>query len=328
MYTIRSGHLLLTSRYGFVAPMIPALSICAVLTHLTMFYISRVYCATWFEHDSKPASDYLIFSFVLGNTLNCAYFWANGDEISALIVTISCMSMTAGLFLWLWVKSCRTARETSFEMPCVAEVDLLGDSSTSPAADPAANVTVQVHTTPSETMPALRAADNSKASGAAGTSKALGGAGTSEAKGASSTVEASAGSASTAKGPGATGTAELINHEPLVPGKIRRRKLDHAERIGCSNECITASQTAPLGADTRVDQPCVIRLCLTIQGGQRQCEKETWSVHLGVRFPEAACCWSVAPSIIHWMREGYHELGSQLGLSWFRAQGPSLAACD
>ena len=91
--------------YGFAVPMIPVLCLCAVLTHLAVFHVSRVHLQARFTHDAKPVSDYLVFSFVLSNTLNIAYFWTNAERSSAIFVTVSCMGLMVGYFVALVTKA-------------------------------------------------------------------------------------------------------------------------------------------------------------------------------------------------------------------------------
>ena len=113
--------------YGFAVPMIPVLCLCAVLTHLAVFHVSRVHLQARFTHDAKPVSDYLVFSFVLSNTLNIAYFWTNAERRSAIFVTVSCMGLMVGYFAALVTKALRTrnARKTEPRESLLAPEDQL-----------------------------------------------------------------------------------------------------------------------------------------------------------------------------------------------------------
>jgi hypothetical protein len=99
-----------------------------------VFYVSRKYCETWFEHDAKPASDYLIFSCVLSSTLTSSYFWGNADKTSATIVTASSTGLTFSYLAWLRIKSCQKAVKTDLHTPLLVEETLLDDPLPSPAA--------------------------------------------------------------------------------------------------------------------------------------------------------------------------------------------------
>ena len=111
-----------------------------MLTHLAVFYTSRVYCYTSFEHDVKPASDYLIVSLVLGNALTSAYFWGTADKTSAIIVTTSCTSLTFGYLAWLKINNCRTTK-TGPETPLLVLESLHEE----PGPEAASDVRVHMH---------------------------------------------------------------------------------------------------------------------------------------------------------------------------------------
>ena len=61
---------------GFFSPLVPLLCLCAMLTHLCAFHIARLRMGAWLRFDAEPASDYLVFAFVLSNAFTIAFFWS------------------------------------------------------------------------------------------------------------------------------------------------------------------------------------------------------------------------------------------------------------
>ena len=44
---------------GFVSPIVPLLCLCAILTHLGVFWVSRVHLGAVLSHEAKPVSNIL-----------------------------------------------------------------------------------------------------------------------------------------------------------------------------------------------------------------------------------------------------------------------------
>jgi hypothetical protein len=107
--------------YGFAAPAIPLLCLCAVLTHLAAFYFSRVYLKAHFSHHVHPVSDYLIFSFLLSSTLNIAYFWGNADASSKVFVTVSSIFLIVAYLAWIKMESGRADGMASLRAPLLGQ---------------------------------------------------------------------------------------------------------------------------------------------------------------------------------------------------------------
>ena len=105
--------------YGLTAPVIPALCLCAVLTHLAVFYASRVHLQACFCHDVKPATNYLVFSLVLGSTLNIAYFWGSADSSSKIFLTVSCTGAVVGYLGQLKTEGRQAACKTGLLAPLI-----------------------------------------------------------------------------------------------------------------------------------------------------------------------------------------------------------------
>ena len=103
--------------YGFAAPLIPVLCLCAILTHLAVFYTSRVYLKARFSHNTKPVANYLVFSLVLGNTFNVACFWGNADQSSKIFVTVGCTGLILGYVLYLKLPDRQAASKAGLQAP-------------------------------------------------------------------------------------------------------------------------------------------------------------------------------------------------------------------
>ena len=90
---------------GLVSPVIPILCLCATLTHLGVFRVSRVHLDARLSHDAKPVSDYLVFAFVLGTAVSIGFFWdnRNGKLGSATFVLVSCGSLVLGYLATLGI---------------------------------------------------------------------------------------------------------------------------------------------------------------------------------------------------------------------------------
>ena len=96
---------------GFAAPLVVILCLCTMLTHLAVFYVSRVHLNARFINDTKPICAYLIISLALSTALTVAYFWDNRRESDGPVVLLVLVGCPALLVIYLLYLACMRLRD-------------------------------------------------------------------------------------------------------------------------------------------------------------------------------------------------------------------------